>query len=170
MKSCQFVVLGFAGVLLAGCAGSVSEPVAVQPLSTEQRAGLHISDVTADAADGVQMSDGDFGLICQRVKADLEANSPGITSAAAGSAAYKMKLHFTKFDRGNAFARAMLAGLGQIRIEATVDLVDDAGKSVAEYKVAKDFSFGGVAGATTTVEDVEDGFAKSVAEIAKAKG
>ena len=75
----------------------------------------------------------------------------------------------SRFDRGSAFARAMLIGLGQIRIEATVDLEDSSGARAAEYKVSKDFALGGIAGATTTVDDVEDGFAKSVAEIVKTK-
>ena len=62
----------------------------------------------------------------------------------------------------------MLIGLGQIVIEATVTLEDGSGRTVGEYKVAKDFAIGGVIGATTTVEDVEEGFAKSVAEIVRA--
>jgi hypothetical protein len=79
----------------------------------------------------------------------------------------KMQVHFTKFDRGSAFARAMLIGLGQIRIEATVSLIDSTGKTVAQYAVAKDFALGGIAGASTTVDDVEQGFAKSVVAILK---
>jgi len=77
----------------------------------------------------------------------------------------KMKIHFTRFDRGNAFARAMLIGLGQIVIEATVSLQDAQGTTVAQYKVSKDFAIGGVVGATTSVDDVEEGFAKSVAAV-----
>lgn len=156
---------------LGGCAGSVSEPTAIQPLSAESIASLHISDVTADAASGVDVGDADLGLICQKVKAYMQAESPNVMADPAGMPpAYVMKIHFTRFDRGSAFARAMLIGLGQIQIEATVDLDDASGKSVAEYKVSKDFALGGIAGATTSVEDVEDGFAKSVVEIVKAKG
>jgi hypothetical protein len=36
---------------------------------------------------------------------------------------------------------------------------------VAQYKVSKDFAIGGVVGATTSVDDVEEGFAKSVAAV-----
>ncbi|MBI3675381.1 MAG: DUF4410 domain-containing protein [Proteobacteria bacterium] len=153
-----------AAVLLAGCAGSVSAPTALQPLSVEQRAALHLSNVTADAASDVSMSDADFSNICDKVKADIQTGSPGVWSQTPGAT---LKLHFTKFDRGNAFARFMLIGLGQIRIEATVDVVDASGATVAQYKVAKDFALGGIAGGTTTVEDVETGFAKSVAEVVK---
>ncbi len=157
---------------LAGCAGSISEPTAVQALSSDQVASLKISDITADAATGVEMSNSDFDAICEKVKAAIYQNAPGIvvaTTDPAYASALKLKLHFTRFDRGNAFARAMLAGLGQIHIDATVELVDPSGKTVAQYDVSKDFSLGGVYGGSTTVEDVEDGFAKSVAEIVKAK-
>jgi len=167
MKFSHAVAVALFGVMLTGCAGSVSAPTPVQPLSADQRTNLHIASVTADAASGLEMSDGDLDLICQKIKAYAQNEAPGVISD--GGAGLKMQVHFTKFDRGNAFARAMLAGLGQIRIEATVDLTDASGATVGEYKVAKDFAIGGMIGASTTVEDVEEGFAKSVVEIVKAK-
>ncbi len=155
--------------MLAGCAGSVSAPEPVQPLSQEQRGALKLSDISADAAGDVEMSDGDFGLICQKVRAYIDVDRPGVMTDAADAQSLKMHIHFTRFDRGSAFARAMLIGLGQIRIEATVSLNDASGKEVAEYKVAKDFALGGVVGASTNVEDVEEGFAKSVAQVVSNK-
>ena len=169
MKLVHIGCAAIVAVMLAGCAGSISAPEAVQPLSMEQRSSLKISDVSADAAAGVMMSDGEFGLICQKVKGYVDAARPGVMAKSAAAAqALKLQIHFTRFDRGSAFARAMLIGLGQIHIEADVSLVDAGGKTVGMYKVSKDFALGGVAGATTTVEDVEDGFAKSVAEVVKA--
>jgi hypothetical protein len=169
MKPIQIAVASACLVALAGCAGSISEPTVVQPLAPDQQAGMHISDISADAASGVEMSDGDFGLISQKVRGYIEQNSPGVMVDPATGQALHMKIHFTRFDRGNAFARAMLIGLGQIRIEASVSLENAAGTPVAQYEVAKDFALGGVVGATTKVDDVEDGFAKSVAEIVKQK-
>jgi hypothetical protein len=156
-------------VALAGCASNISKPEAVQALSSDQLSAVHISDVSADAASGVEMGDTDFDAICRMVHADIQKNSPGVLADASTAGAYKMQIHFTKFDRGSAFARAMLIGLGQIRIEATVNLVDTTGKSVAQYNVSKDFAIGGLAGATTDVSDVEEGFAKSVAYIVNTK-
>lgn len=169
MKTVKALTAVAITALLAACASSVSAPTPVQSLSAEQKAALHISDVSADAASGVEMGDTDFDTVCQKVRAYVQQEAPTVLAGPAGGPAYKMKIHFTRFDRGNAFARFMLIGLGQIRIEATVDLVDSSGATAAEYKVAKDFALGGVAGATTSVSDVEDGFAKSVAEIVKAK-
>ncbi len=150
----------------AGCAGSVSAPVAVQAMSTEQKAALKIGDISADADGGLNLSQADFDLIVQKVRTYIDAEKPGLVVDGAPGATH-MKIHFTTFDRGNAFARGMLIGMGQIRIEATVSLADASGATVASYKVSKDFALGGVIGATTTVDDVEDGFAKSVAEVVK---
>ena len=167
MKFTHALAVTMFGLMLTGCAGSVSAPTIIQPLPADQRASLHISNVSADAATGVEMSDGDLDLICQKIKAYAQTETPGVITD--GTSGLKMQVHFTKFDRGSAFARAMLAGLGQIEIDATVSLVDPSGNKVAQYAVSKDFALGGVAGASTTVEDVEEGFAKSVVEIMKAK-
>ena len=167
MKFAHILQVAIFSAFLAGCAGSVSAPVPVQALSAADKGALQLSDVTADADAGVTMSDADFGLVSQKVRAEIEAQSPGIFASKPGGNPLKINIHFTRFDRGSALARAMLMGLGQIKIEATVTLRDAGGKSVAEYKVAKDFALGGIAGATTTVEDVETGFAKSVAAIVK---
>lgn len=166
MKKHTIALVIFGGLALAGCAGDVSKPVALQALPAEQRSSLRISSVTADAASGVEMSEGDLDLICQKIKSYAQAAVPGVI-ADGQAGGLKMQVHFTKFDRGSAFARAMLIGLGQIRIEATVSLIDDGGKTVGQYTVAKDFALGGMAGAATTVDDVEEGFAKSVVVIVK---
>ncbi|HEX2593298.1 MAG TPA: DUF4410 domain-containing protein [Rhizomicrobium sp.] len=166
MKFYRFAAVAALAFSLAACAGSVSAPVTVHALTAEQRAGMRISDVTADAASGVEMSDGDFAIVCDKVKAHMQEDLPGTLTA---DGAYRMRIHFTRFDRGSALARAILIGLGQIRIEATVDLLDASGTVAGQYKVEKQFAIGGVVGASTSVEDVEDGFAKSVVEIVKMK-
>ena len=119
---------------------------------------------------GVDVSDADLATINQKIKSDFQTEYPGVLVDASGATADKMNVHITRFDRGNAFARAMLIGMGQIHIEGTVDVVDGSGKAVAEYNVSKDFAIGGVIGGATSVEDVEDGFAKSVAAIVNPKG
>jgi len=169
MKRIQAVILAVMTVSLAGCAGSVSAPTSVMSLSMEQKASLHISNLSADAETGVEVGDNEFVAIVQKVRSYIQAQTPGVIVEPSDQKAYKMNIHFTRFDRGSALARGLLIGLGQIRIEATVFVIDSTGKQVGQYKVSKDFSLGGIAGASTTVEDVEEGFAKSVAEIVKTK-
>ena len=172
MKSFHIAGLLALGLTVAGCATSTTEPVAVQTLTQDQRATLHLKDVTAQAAPGIVITQADFDRICLKVKAQLQGASPGIfvdaTSPDAATAS-TIKLNFTQYDPGSAFARGMLIGLGQIHIDADVLVIDANGKTEADYKVSKQFALGGIIGATTRIEDVEDGFAKSVAEIVKPK-
>jgi hypothetical protein len=122
---------------------------------------------------GVIMTQYDFDRITSRVKAEIARAVPGVlvesTTIADPSQQgqhIKIKMLFTRYDAGSAFARLMLAGLGQIRVDADVIFLDGAtGEAIAKYQVSKDFSFGGIYGASTRIEDVEVGFAKSVAEI-----
>src|SRR5690606_42084082 len=116
----------------------------------EQKSELKIADVMAEAAPGVDISRYDLDRIAGRLKGELQ-------------------LRAAEMMAGNAFARAMLAGLGQIEIEADVFLIDAAGKTVAQYEVSKNFAFGGIYGASTSIEDVEVGFVKSVVEIVSEK-
>ena len=160
-RSIPFVAL----VLLAGCAGDVAKPTALQALSPTQQTTIRTTSVSAEAGAGVQIASYDLDRIVQHVQAEMtqvELGRPQGTNVA------KIKLVVTEYDKGNAFARAMLAGLGQIKIAADVIFLDDvSGQEIARYQVSKDFAFGGIYGATTRIEDVEDGFAKSVAEILK---
>lgn len=48
-------------------------------------------------------------------------------------------------------------------------IIDLSGITTGKYKVAKQFALGGIAGAATSISDVEDGFAASVGEIVKKK-
>jgi hypothetical protein len=66
----------------------------------------------------------------------------------------------------------MLAGLGQMHIDADVVLTEPSTKEqLAKYDVTKTFAWGGMYGGFTGIKDVEDGFAKAVASaIAGKKG
>jgi hypothetical protein len=68
------------------------------------------------------------------------------------------------YERGNAIARLMLAGLGQMHIDADVVLKDPrSGATFATCVVDEIFAWDGVYGASTRIEDIEDGFAQAVA-------
>jgi hypothetical protein len=168
MRISAAIALVSVGIALSGCAGSVAPPVSVQALSEQQKMMLRVADVSAETKPGVVMTPMDLDRISQRVKAELAALTPSVIVAAnvpANASAARMKLVFTRYDRGSAAARAFLIGLGQIRIDADVMLIDAGGNTVGQYQVAKQFALGGIAGAATSPEDVEAGFAKSVAEI-----
>ena len=167
MRSFGVAILLGVAAILAGCADSVSKPVPVLALAPEQKSALKIKDVTAKAASGVEISQYDLDRISGKLMGELTLHAAEMMAAEGETAPVTMKVVFTEYDDGNAFARAMLAGLGQIEIEADVFLIDIEGKTLAQYEVSKTFAFGGIYGASTSIEDVEVGFIKSVVEIVK---
>lgn len=164
-RVCRAIALPVGLLLLAGCAGSAAKPDVVHAMASTQSQGLRLSNITAEAKSGVAMTGADLDRIVAQVKADITARDPNIFVDKTASPNV-MKIEFTEYDSGSAFARFMLMGLGQIKIDADVTIVDSTNNQIiGEYDVSKDFAFGGIYGGVTRIEDVEKGFAKSVAEI-----
>jgi hypothetical protein len=154
--------------LLSACAGSVSAPVAVTSLPAAEKTSLRLKDVVSEAAPGIAITPEALSRVSSLVVAEIKANAPLAMAPGTDSQAKTMKILFTRYDEGNAAARFLLAGLGQIYIDADVSLLPQGGgAAIATYRVSKNFSFGGLYGGTTGIQDVEKGFAKSVAEIVK---
>lgn len=164
------LLLGVAS-LLAACAGDVNKPTAVQAMDPARRADLRIVDITAAVRQGVVMTPSDLARMVEQVRAEIGAKYPAaMQPPVPGSTQARLHMEFTLYDEGNAFARFMLAGLGQIHIEADVAMVDAAsGQPLARWQVSKTFAFGGLYGGTTNIQDVEKGFARSVAEVMNEK-
>lgn len=159
------IVLMLGLVLLSACAGSAPAPDVVQAMAPTVSEGLRLADITAEAKPGVAMTPADIDRIISQIKADIAAKNPDVLVDKTASPDV-MKIEFTRYDSGSAFARFMLMGLGQIKIDADVSIVNSTSNQVVgEYDVSKDFAFGGIYGGVTRIEDVEKGFAKSVAEI-----
>ena len=154
-------------LLLAACAGDIARPVAVQPVTIAAKADLRFTDVTGENRQGVVMTPSDLFRISEMVRAEIQGKYPNaFAPPGPGNTPARIKMVFTEYDGGNAFARFMLAGLGQIHIEADVQILAATGDAVlGTYKVAKQFAFGGLYGGTTNIRDVEQGFARSVAEV-----
>jgi hypothetical protein len=156
-------------VILSACAESVATPVPVTALQPVQITTLKVTDITDEAAPGIAVPNYDLERILDRVKAEVSATHPEILAAAnapAGTGTAKIKIVITQYDEGNRFARFMLIVLGQIYLDGDVVFVDPtSGQEIARYKVSKNFAFGGMYGGITGMEDVEKGFAKSVAAI-----
>ena len=174
------------GLMLAGCAGDTPRPVAVQAFENPEQPleGYTHMVVTCDAMQGVEMPEREQQRVVSMVKQELESRAPGRfvflepneeASEAAPTTEQPdmtepktavMKILFIEYDEGSAFARFMIAGAGQIRIDTDVTLRDKATyELLGEYEVSKQFALGGIYGGTTDVEDVEEGLAKGIAEI-----
>ena len=180
------VVLVAGALVLGGCAGSTPDPVTMDPLTPEEDIGTYAElIITSETASDVVMTDDDRQRIVGKVKHEIAQRAPGrftivqpdraatveATNADAPSASLPanilhMHILFNEYDEGNAFARAMLAGLGQIHIGTIVTLWDQKTQQVlAKYEVSKQFAFGGIYGGVTGIEDVEDGLASGIAEV-----
>jgi hypothetical protein len=106
--------------------------------------------------------------IVNLIKHDIQTQAPqrfaAINPQSPGPQALKADVLIKEFEEGNAFARAMLAGLGQMHIHADVKLSDlQTNEVIATHDVEKTFAWGGIYGAATRIQDVEVGFAEAVA-------
>lgn len=157
------------GLLVSACATDPSAPASVQAIPDAQKSTIHIADVSAEAKPGVFVASYELERISGMVKAELQKEVPAVVvdaNAPADAPPAKLKLVITQYDEGSAFARFMLAGLGQIKLDADVLVIDGAsGQVIGQYQVSKQFAFGGLYGGSTQMKDVEEGFAKSVAQI-----
>jgi hypothetical protein len=170
MTLARIVCAALLAIVLAGGVSHAADLTPIQPLSPEQLSTLKVSGISTDTDPGVVMEESDFGLIVQQVTNYLEVNHPGMLTGAADAQALKMRVHFTRFVRGNQVKRWLLLGVGgKTSIAATVFFEDASGKQVASYNVAVSFARPGVPGATTTASDIEDMFAKSVGRIVDKK-
>jgi hypothetical protein len=150
-------------LLLAGCAGTAPKPEFVRPLAEDSiiDANDKVAVVVA-ASPGVVLQPTEkqrlTDLVAQQIAAMQAAN------AAGDERSYRVEVDLTRYDKGNALARAMLAGLGQIHIDARVTLLHgESGEQLSVFKIEKTFAWGGVYGGVTGIEDVEPAFAAAIA-------
>ena len=155
-----------------GCATSPGAVSAIAPL----KQGVNLSTYSSLVVEvqGAQLTPVDKERIRIRIVDAIMKEAPtrfkGINSPTPVPPTLRASVTVTNYDKGNTFARFMLAGLGQIHIDAEVALRDqDTGDELGRFGVNKTFAWGGIYGAVTRVEDVEDGFAGAVANVLLAK-
>ena len=159
-----FVIPAF--LQLAACASSVPKVEFTQAPAPEVRLDANdAADITVDAADGVSLVNYEKERLAHLIGEKLAALQSMNTEVGA-EGRYNVKVTVTRYDKGNAFARAMFAGLGQIHVDANVQLFmldADAETKVADFNIDKTFAWGGIYGASTRIEDVEPAFAEGIA-------
>jgi hypothetical protein len=158
-------------LLTYGCAGT---PASYKTIQDVKEGVVLISyenlEIKTSAGAEVVMTEHEMARIVGHIKANLREKSPGcfseICDDCSNPSTLVLKVGFTRYDKGNAFARSMLAGLGQIHIDAEVTLEDKTTKEVlAKHEVKKTFAWGGMYGGTTRIEDVEPAFAEAIVSI-----
>lgn len=165
-KAVGLSVLIGAAMLGSGCASSVPEPQFSQRIAPESRiAAKDEAKVHVGTASGVTMLEGEKARLGEKIRARI-ALRKGQTDRAGEGRAYSVDVVVTQYEKGDAFARAMLAGLGQIHLDAEVKLLEmPAGKQVGAFSLSKTFAWGGAYGAAVSMEEIEDTFAEGVATV-----
>jgi len=152
-------------LMLAGCsASSAPKPQFTIPMAAESVVRADDSVIVdVSNASGVSLAEYERQRILDRIKQKI--NERKLSNPGDGSPGnYEVHVVITEYEKGSAFARAMLAGLGQIHVRGSVAVYElPARRLVGEFHVAKTFAWGGVYGASTSIEDVEIGFAEGVA-------
>jgi hypothetical protein len=162
------IFLLFAFLAMAGCASTtgsyrISTPSA--DINNSKYSNLLVNvtckgDVPLEAGDLARLRK----LIVKSVPEECSNRFTCIDKSNAGPNTLKAGVNITTYDEGNAFARAMLAGLGQMHIRADVVLTDySTGNQVMTSEVSKTFAWGGMYGGFTTIKELEPGFARAVA-------
>ena len=153
---------------LAGCASSGGAARAVEKAGDITR--FKSLSIQTSVKKALQLTTAEQERIVQLVQERIRARNAGrfanIGAAPNDPAALQVKIGFTRYEQGSGLARFMLMGLGQIRIDADVALVDPATQAVlGTYLVTKTVAWGGIHGGATTIRDVEPGFADAVADV-----
>jgi hypothetical protein len=84
--------------------------------------------------------------------------------SAANPLTLSVAIELRRYDKGNAFARYMFAGLGAMHIDGDVEIRNAANTNIiARYSVEKTFAWGGIYG-SQPITAIEPGFAQGVLE------
>lgn len=154
--------------LLSGCAsnGGSYRLLSAPNARIDQYADLAVS---VKPGNNVKLTPSDADRIGRQISEAVKTEAPdrfqSINAAYPSPNTLAATVVIKNYDEGNVFARFMVAGLGQMHIDADLVLSDPATQeTLAQYQVTKTFAWGGLYGASTKLQDVEVGFCKAAAE------
>jgi hypothetical protein len=167
-KGVRFLLLVILIAGFYGCAGTIPSADFKKPITDNYRLCAHDeANVKLVAADGVALNDISRQRLESRLREAINAGKKNAPCKTSDKRSFILDSKITRYDEGNAFARAMLAGLGQIHIDgdfALLLLSATGNEPVAQFTLQKTFAWGGIYGGVTRIEDIEATFAGGVAE------
>lgn len=169
------VALLLSQAMLAGCAGSAGSVDRLEPASGQPDLARYPNLAVRVASSVPEAQAAEMARIQQRIVHTAQSEHPGCFRNFAATPEVPQTLvaqvDLKRYDAGNGFARFMLAGLGQIHIDADLSLQDGStAERIARYDITKTFAWGGIYGAAAKITDVEEGFAKAVANALCERG
>jgi hypothetical protein len=167
MKILVFVMSLIALAMLSGCATDAPTAEFKKAIAESHRlCVIDTASVNVAAAQGITLDDVARQRLENRIKQTIDDKKKTAPCKENVQRDFVLKSTITKYDDGNAFARFMLAGLGQIHIDGdfALTMASKESESIAEFSVSKTFAWGGAYGAGTGIQDVEPAFAEGVAD------
>lgn len=151
-------------MLVAGCASTPPQPKFTHAMVAGSRiAASDTVDVLVETAPNINVLPAERDLVAQKIKARIDDRKTK-NSSASPPRTVQVLLHVTRYEKGSAFARAMLAGLGQIHLDGTIYVYQMPDRVLLEdFDLQKTFAWGGIYGASTSMEEIQDTFADGVA-------
>lgn len=127
-------------VFFTSCASTAPSAKFNQTIAAENRVGANDQvAVVVNTPEVTDMLSVEKTRLGQRIDQKIDAAK----TANSGQRARKLQLDLTvtPYDKGNAFARGVLAGLGQIHLDGTAKLIELPGKKqIGEFTLNKTFA------------------------------
>lgn len=160
---CQALLALAAAAILSNCAGTTPKAKFSTPMAEGSRIAREDKVRTKVTSTDSKMLPLDQQRMSEKITTKVRSAASGRQGTARN---YELLVSISRYDKGDAFARAMLAGLGQIHIDGVVSVYQQPGrKKVAEFNLDKTFAWGGIYGAAVSMDTIEDTYAKAVAEV-----
>jgi hypothetical protein len=166
-----FLILSLAGFY--GCATTAPTAEFRKPIAdTHLLCANDDATIKLTTADGVPLQENGRQRLAELITNAINLKKAKAQCSTNDKRSFILNSTITEYDEGNAFARFMLAGLGQIHIDGdfSLFLTTSEKQSVAEFTLRKTFAWGGMHGATTDIKDVEPAFAQGVADAIVVEG
>lgn len=165
-----FFVITVICSFLLGCASSGgSHELLSTTFNSNQISKYSDLKISVDSKADAHLSQSDKDRLTYQIIKDIKEDVPlrfqAINQAPQNSGTLLASVEIKRYDEGNAFARFIFYGLGQINIDADIMLFDLATKQkLAQYEITKTFAWHGFYGGLTDIKDVEIGFCKGVSD------
>ncbi len=166
----SFTMVFLSILILGGCGSGSKGSINLldSPISNSELSSYSDLIINVNVKKSMNLRQLDTDRITQKIKNEILADNPKrfktINTKSSNHKKILAEVMIKRYDKGNAFARLMFIGLGQIHIDADVILFDYLNRNkLAQYEVTKTFAWGGVFGGYTDIRQVELGFSKAVA-------
>lgn len=156
----RHLLLASSALLLASCATYAPPARFSQPMTNVVAAEDNVQTTVLNSSGYLQEMDR------QRLAALITDHTRALAVSNGGrGTSYDIVVGITRYQRGNAAARAFLPGMGDLIIEGIVSVYQVPSRTkVGEFTISKSFGAPGLYGLVTSMNTIENAFAQGVAQ------